>query len=151
MKKEKFNSWINLTDKEVHRKYFYPNGETIEVDNLEAIQIKPDGSHLIKLKNGLKVHIKTGWVSFYFLAPSNDFSFNVVNQDLDSLSTWMCLQGKEKTRTYTFNKFEYTIENPVKAFIKKSGSHKIVDSKGICHYIDKSFNYLSINNKKNDN
>lgn len=49
---------------------------------------------------------------------------------------WIDLKGVETQRTYFFPKgFTYTVDNPVKLFVKKSGSHKLIDSEGKLHYI----------------
>jgi len=54
--------------------------------------------------------------------------------------TWINLEGVETDRTYYFNNgFVYTIVKPVKLFVKRSGSHKLVDNEGVLHYIRSSW------------
>lgn len=88
MKTESFNAWIDLTGKEIDRKYFYPNGQIIEAKSVKAVQIQPNGTHVVKLTNELEVNVEAGWVAFSFTSPNNDFAFNIANHNQDTLSTW---------------------------------------------------------------
>lgn len=77
------------------------------------------------------------------------------NQNLDILDSntpmekksfeeWINLDGVEVQRTYYFSDgFKYTIDKPVKLFVKKSGSHKLVDADGVMHYITNDWKTFS--------
>lgn len=57
---------------------------------------------------------------------------------------WIDLEGTETERTYHYpDGFDYTIYNPCKLYIKKSGSHKIIDKKGRNHYISAGWRTFS--------
>ena len=57
---------------------------------------------------------------------------------------WIDLSGVETQRTYYFSDgFKYTIDYPVKLFVRKSGSHKLVDSQGTMHYITNDWKTFS--------
>lgn len=61
-----------------------------------------------------------------------------------SYDEWIDLENTEKERTYHYpDGFNYTIIGPCKLYIKKSGSHKIVDAKGRCHYISAGWRTFS--------
>lgn len=54
----------------------------------------------------------------------------------ESFGDWINLEGVETTRTYHFPGGDtYTVDMPGRLFVKKSGSHKLVDNKGTMHYI----------------
>lgn len=60
--------------------------------------------------------------------------------DKKNFEEWIDLEGVELERTYHFpDGFDYTITLPAKLFVKKSGSHKLVDSTGRLHYIKASW------------
>ena len=52
---------------------------------------------------------------------------------------WIDLEGTETERTYHYPDMTYTIKNPSKLYVKKSGSHKIIDADGTNHYITAGF------------
>lgn len=56
-----------------------------------------------------------------------------------SFNTWIDLEGTEIERTYHYPDMTYTVKNPSKIYIKKTGSHKIVDAEGNNHYITSGF------------
>lgn len=57
---------------------------------------------------------------------------------------WIDLEGSETERTYHYpDGFDYTVHHPKKLYIKKSGSHKIVDGKGRNHYISAGWRTFS--------
>ena len=58
---------------------------------------------------------------------------------------WIDLTGIESQRTYHYPDMDYTIDNPVKLYVKKSGSHKVIDAKGKNHYMTKGFRAFSFN------
>ena len=61
---------------------------------------------------------------------------------------WINIGKNEKSRTYIYpDGFQYTIKNPKKLFVKKSGSHKIVDKNGVNHYITKGFRVIRFKGK----
>jgi hypothetical protein len=143
MKKETFNNSINMKNINTERTYFFPNNKSIHLEKLDTLVINSDHSHSINLLNKQIVTIPNNWLAFSAISPSNDFSFNVVKEnEVNDFSTWMCLQGLEKSRTYIFDNMEYIILNPKKVYIKKSGSHKVIDNKGKIHYITKHFNEI---------
>ena len=144
MKKETFNTAIDMKNINTERTYFFPNKKSITLENLDTLTINDDHSHKISLQNKMIVDIPSNWLAFSAISPSNDFTFNVVKaEETNTLKTWICLQGIEKSRTYIFDNMEYTIINPRKVYIKKSGSHKVVDGEGKIHYITKHFNKIT--------
>ena len=144
MKKETFDNKIDLQNVNTSRTYFFPNNKVIELNNLDTLTINQDHSHTIKLLNEQTATITNDWLAFCADSPSNDFTFNVVKENESAeLETWYCIQGLEKSRTYVFSNLKYTIINPIKVYIKKSGSHKVIDGAGKIHYITKHFTKIT--------
>jgi hypothetical protein len=139
LKNKLFENLIDMTGIETKRTYVFSDKE-LSIENFTGLIVNKDQSHII-VQYDNQIPIPSDWLAFYSESPTKDFSFSVVNKENQSdLETWICLQGIEKTRTYLFNcGFSYTINKPSKVYIKKSGSHKIVDEDGIIHYISKEF------------
>ncbi len=140
MDNKSFENIIDMTDIETKRTYVKSNGEHIEVKDFNGLIVHKDNSHTIVHNDKNRTDIESDWLVFFSETPVGDFSFNVVEDtSYEALETWLCLQGIEKTRTYTFKELEYTIKKPSKVYVKKSGSHKVVDEDGVIHYISSSF------------
>ena len=58
-----------------------------------------------------------------------------------SFDDWIDLDGVEKSRKYHFpDGSTYTVTLPCKLYVKKSGSHKLIDKAGLCHYVRSGWN-----------
>tara|TARA_B100001245_G_C22799425_1_gene385381 strand:+ start:496 stop:723 length:228 start_codon:yes stop_codon:yes gene_type:complete len=58
-----------------------------------------------------------------------------------NFENWIDLDGVEEERTYHFpDGSTYTVVKPSKLFVKKSGSHKLVDANGLNHYVKSGWN-----------
>ena len=136
MIKKEFNNDIQLTEIESERTYFCPQIK-INLKGLDTLNIGEDYSHNISLLNGQKVSIPNNWCAFSAVVFDDMFTFDLNNQN-EFLSYELVFE-KEKSRTYLFENMEYTIENPINIGIKVSGSHYVIDSKGVIHYIKNSF------------
>lgn len=62
----------------------------------------------------------------------------------EGFDTWISLDGIESERTYFFpDSLGHTITSPVKLYVKKSGSHRLVDKEGRMHYIRDKWLYFT--------
>ena len=137
-----FETVIDMTNVETKRTYVFSDGTQQSIENFSGLIVHDDNSHTI-VTDTESVDVDKSWIVFYAETPVNDFSFSVVKDvEAEALETWMCMQGIEKSRTYWFGEFSYTISRPSKVYIKKSGSHKIVDENGVIHYISKGFDKM---------
>jgi len=137
LKQEKENTPIDMTKDETLRTYFYPQKQ-IELNLPSTLLVKSDGSHIIGLLNGQIINVPNEWQAFSAVTFAKDFVFNISKEN-NEFESWYDLQGIEKSRTYVFDNMEYTILNPKKVYIKKSGSHYLTDDSGLIHYIKNTF------------
>lgn len=66
----------------------------------------------------------------------------------EKFEKWINLDGVEEERTYHYPDGSiYKIENPIKVYIKESGSHKLIDKGGLNHYIRPTWNAFTFKGK----
>jgi len=51
--------------------------------------------------------------------------------------------NNEKVRVYTYEAHSIEIWDPIRLFISASGSHRVQDAEGLCHYIPPGWQLLS--------
>lgn len=124
-----FQHWINISANADHRSYLMDNGALVFVPRPEKLRIERDGTHHHLTKDGSALLVQPNWVAFSF---KGEWTFNVADtaeeedwQDVSSLTSL----------TYKFDEQRVEIDRPVKLFVKRSGSHKIVCDDGVCWYV----------------
>jgi hypothetical protein len=143
MNTKHFEQDINLQGIETVRSYMTPRG-CIVIEQPSTLRIKASGEHQVTDEVGEIFTIPATWYAFHAIAPSGEFSFNVVKQgeNPDMNIQWKEFPEDMSAVMFALGEQTYTITEPSHFFEKSSGSIKIVDKVGDIHYLRNGFKQI---------
>lgn len=134
MRQEQRNQWIDLSDNETRRTYFFSNGNTISFDLPQALCVNSNGSHIIRKFDGVEAQVGKDWDGF---TAKGEWAFEVEgdpnNSDWNDVDPGVVLEFHYDEEDEA--EFVFRIEDPEQIRIKPSGSIKIAAKNGLIHYI----------------
>lgn len=71
MKKE---DMTQLDPVEIKRTYHFPDGAVVELRNVEAILVRPSGSHRLSTKDGILHIVPVGWIHIEIVTETSEWT-----------------------------------------------------------------------------